>query len=142
MRRAIRTVLMIGLAFAWRAHPAAGQYSWSTFSASLGYGTGGSGFSVGVSYAAADPWFDYQYYDPCWDYPVLRWVFVPLLFRLCTVPAVPAVRPDLDWLHAPLLLAVLLAVRIRIRLRLLFAQLRLLSAQLRIPHIVQLRVWI
>ena len=80
VRRAIRTVLMIGLAFAWRAHPAAGQYSWSTFSASLGYGTGGSGFSVGVSYAAADPWFDYQYYDPCWDYPFYDGYSYPCYF--------------------------------------------------------------
>jgi hypothetical protein len=68
VRSAIRTVLIIGLAFAWRAQPATGQYSWSSFSVSLGFGLGG-GVAAGVSYTSADPWFGYQAYDPCWDYP-------------------------------------------------------------------------
>ena len=64
----MRTALLIGLAVTWRPGAAAGQYSWSNFSVSAGFGTGGAGFGVGASYAAVDPLYDFYYGDPCMDY--------------------------------------------------------------------------
>ncbi len=46
----MRTAFLIGLAVTWRPDAAAGQYSWSGFSVSLGFGTGGAGFGLGASY--------------------------------------------------------------------------------------------
>ena len=68
MAKLIRTAFLIGLAVTWRPDAAAGQYSWSNFSVSVGFGTGGAGFGVGASYAAVDPFYDVYYEDPCWDY--------------------------------------------------------------------------
>ena len=68
MAKLIRTAFLIGLAVTWHPDAAAGQYSWSNFSVSMGFGTGGAGFGVGASYAAVDPFYDVYYEDPCWDY--------------------------------------------------------------------------
>ena len=81
MAKLMRTALLIGLAVTWRPDAAAGQYSWSGFSVSLGLG--GFGFGVGTSYAAVDPWYDVYYDDPCWDYDYydLYWYDCPFEFR-------------------------------------------------------------
>ena len=60
----IRTAFLIGLAVTWHPKAAAGQYSWSNFSVSAGFGA----FGVGASYTSVDPWYDFYYEDPCWDY--------------------------------------------------------------------------
>ena len=65
----MRTALLIGLAVTWHPDAAAGQYSWSTFSVSVGSG----GFGLGASYTAVDPWYDFYYVDPCWDYAYYDW---------------------------------------------------------------------
>ena len=64
MAKLIRTAFLIGLAVTWHPDAAAGQYSWSNFSVSVGFGTGGAGFGVGASYAAVDPFYDVYYEDP------------------------------------------------------------------------------
>lgn len=69
----MRTAFLIGLAVIWRPDAASGQYSWSNFSVSLGFGTGGSGFGIGASYAALDPFYDAYDADPCWDYAFYEW---------------------------------------------------------------------
>ena len=66
--RLMRTALLIGLAVTCHPDAASGQYSWSQYSVSVGLGTGGAGFGVGAYYTAVDPWYDFYYEDPCWDY--------------------------------------------------------------------------
>ena len=44
--RLMRVVLLIGLAAAWRPDAAAAQYSWSNFSASVGFGTGSARLGI------------------------------------------------------------------------------------------------
>ena len=74
----MRTAFLIGLAVTWHPGAAAGQYSWSNFSVSAGFGTGGVAFGVRASYAAVDPFYvdpvyDVYYDDPCWDYAYYEW---------------------------------------------------------------------
>ena len=69
----MRTAFLIGLALIWHPGAATGQYSWSNFSVSVGFGSGGVGFGVGAAYAAVDPWYDPYYADPCFDYAYYEW---------------------------------------------------------------------
>ena len=62
--RLMRVVLLIGLAAAWRPDAAAAQYSWSNFSASVGFGTGSARLGIGASYTALDPLYDFYFDDP------------------------------------------------------------------------------
>ena len=71
--RLMRVVLLIGLAAAWRPDAAVAQYSWSNFSASVGFGTGSARLGVGASYTALDPLYDFYFEDPCWDYAYYEW---------------------------------------------------------------------
>ena len=82
MAKLMRTAFLIGLAVTWRPDAAAGQYSWSHFSVSLGLGTG-AGFGVGAFYTAVEPWYDFYYEDPCWDYAYyeLYWYECPLQYQ-------------------------------------------------------------
>ncbi len=77
MRRLIGTALILGFALVWRPDAAAGQYSWSDFSFSLGVGTHGVGLRVGLSYSSVGSWYDIEYHDPCWDYTYYDWYAYP-----------------------------------------------------------------
>ena len=69
----MRTALLIGLAVTWHPDAAAGQYSWSNFSVSMGFGTGDAGIGVGAFHTAVGPWYDSYDADPCWDYAYYEW---------------------------------------------------------------------
>jgi len=79
----IRTALFIGLAVTVHPGAAAEQYSWSNFSVSMGFRTGGVGWGFGSSYPSVDPWYDYAYTDPCWDYGYYEryWYDCPFDFK-------------------------------------------------------------
>ena len=78
MRRLIGTALILGSVLVWRPDAAAGQYSWSNFSVSLG--VGGVGFGVGLSYSSVGSWYDIEYHDPCWDYIYYDWYSFPCTY--------------------------------------------------------------
>ena len=69
----MRTAFLIGLAATWRPDAAAGQYSWSNFSVSVGLGTERARLGIGVSYTAVDPLYDFYFEDPCRDYDYYYW---------------------------------------------------------------------